>query len=119
MNRAFPTGKDEFGMAAMKSQIPACDRSREDGSVLSLVAPLLCCAWASQSRIERLSEQLWYVRGRTDVENRHAQELLPGIAILLLYCGIIDVKEGLGYPVENPHGLRHGSEWQPEHFALW
>ena len=58
------------------------------------------------------------VRVRTDVENRHGQELLPGIAILL-HCDIIDVKEDAGFPVDNPNGMRTGSEWQPEHFALW
>jgi len=103
-------------VAAMKGQLPARNRSREDDPVLSLVAPLLCCAWALRSRIERLPEQFWYVRLRTDLDSRHVQELLPGIAILL-DGGIIDIKEGVAYSVGNPHGMRIGSEWQPEQFA--
>jgi hypothetical protein len=70
-----------------------------------------------RSRIERLPEQFWYFRLGTDFESRHVQELLPGIAIL--HGGIIDVKEGVAYSVDNPHGMRIGSEWQPEQFALW
>ena len=101
----------------MKGQLPARDRSQEDGPVLSLVAPLRSCAWALRSRIERLPEQLWYVRLGTDLESRHVQELLPGIAILLHGC-IIDVKEGVA-SANNPHGTHTGSEWQPEQFAPW
>jgi len=65
-----------------------------------------------------LSEQFWYVCGRAEVENRHVQELLPGITILL-HCSIIDVKKDVGIPVENPHGMRTGSEWQPQQFGHW
>jgi hypothetical protein len=100
--------------ATPNSSLP---RSREDGPVLSLVAPLRCCASALRSRIERLPEQFWYVRLGTDLEIRHVQELLPGIAILL-HGGIIDVKE-VAYSVKNPHGMHIGSECQPEQFALW
>jgi hypothetical protein len=71
-----------------------------------------------RSRIERLPEQFRYVRLKTDLESRHIQELLPGIAILL-DGGIVDIKEGVAYSVGNPHGMRIGSEWQPEQFALW
>src|ERR1700681_3722695 len=101
----------------MKGQLPACDRNREDGPVLSLVAPLLCRAWALRSRIERLPEQFGYVDCGTDLESRQLQELLPGITIVL-HRGIIDVKEGVGYPVDDPHGMGIGSEWYPEQFAL-
>lgn len=83
-----------------------------------LVAPLFFCVWASRSRIERLPGQFWYVRLGTDLESRHVQELLPGVAILL-HDGMIDVKEGVAYAVDNPHGMRIGSERQPEQFALW
>ena len=73
INRAFSPGKDEFSVTPTKIQVPACDRNRKDSSVLGLVTPLLCCAWALRSRIGRVSEQLWYLRHRTDIESRHGQ----------------------------------------------
>src|SRR5712691_3327013 len=114
----FPPSKDHLSLAPMKCQLPACDYNREDSSVLVSVAPLLCCTLALRSRSARLSEQFWYVCGRAEVENRHVQELLPGITILL-HCSIIDVKKDVGIPVENPHGMRTGSEWQPQQFGHW
>jgi len=40
---------------------------------------------------------------------------LPGIAILL-HCNIVDLKEDVGLPVENPHRMRTLSERQPQQF---
>src|ERR1700719_2048796 len=114
----FPPGKDHLSLVSMKCQLPACDYNREDSSVLVSVAPLLCCTFALRSRSACLSEQFWYVCGRTEVENRHVQELSPGVAILL-HCSIIDVKEDVAIPVENPHGMRTTSEWQPPQFGHW
>ena len=109
INRVFSSGKDEFGLAATKSQLlPACDRNLEDASVLSMMDIPLCRAWSLQSRIGRSSAQPWLVFG-TEVESRHGQELLPGIAILP-QCGVIDVKEPTCPSVGNPHGVLIGSE---------
>jgi hypothetical protein len=109
INRVFSSGKDEFGLAATISQLlPACDRNLEDVSVLSMMGIPLCRAWSLQSRIGRSSAQPWLVFG-TEVESRHGQELLPGIAILP-QCGVIDVKEPTCPSVGNPHGVPIGSE---------
>lgn len=103
----FSSRKDQFGFAAPKSQLPACDRNGEDVSGLSLMDITLCSAWDLQSLIKLLSEP-WLVLA-TCVENRHRQELFPGIAIHP-QCGVIDVKEVVGSTVEDPHRVLIASE---------
>ena len=40
---AFPPSKDHFGWALVKGQLPTRDRYGKDGSILSLMTPLLRC----------------------------------------------------------------------------
>jgi len=65
----------------------------------------------------RLAQQLWQVLNRTDVAQRHVQELLARIAIVL-NCGIVHVKKGKRFPVEDPHGTRILGEWYAQDFGL-
>jgi hypothetical protein len=41
------------------------------------------------------------------------------IGSILPHSSTIDIKEVMGCPVENPHGMRTGSEGQTQHRALW
>jgi hypothetical protein len=115
LGTTFSSGKDKFGFAAPKSQLPASDPNGEDVSGLSLMDMTLCSGWGLQSLIKLLSEP-WLVLA-TCIKNRHGQELLPGIAIHP-QCGVIDVKEVVGSTVENPHRVFIGGECHPQHFAL-
>src|SRR5258705_11586392 len=101
--------KDEFGVAAVKRHSPACERNGEDDSVLTSVASLLCCVSFRSLRTASLSDQFRHIFDRAGIENPHAQELLPGIPILL-QGDIIDIEEGVRSLFDNPHRMLIGSE---------
>ena len=95
------SGKDKFGRASAKSKYPTRDHYGNKGPLLSSVAPRFCCACPSWSWSWCLSEQLRYAFRRANVD-----------------CGIVYVKEGKGFTVENPHGMRTLGKRQPEYFAF-
>jgi hypothetical protein len=98
------SSQDEFGGMSPKSQLPACDHYREDDSIFRLVPPCFCRALASRSRMWRLPQHFRDIPRRPDVEDIHAEQLQPGITILS-DGGIVYLKEGKGFPVENPHRM--------------
>jgi hypothetical protein len=113
-----PSSKDEFGVAAVKHHSPGCERNGEDHSVLSSVASLLCCVSFRSLRIASLSDQFRHVFDRAEMESPHAQELLPGIPILL-HGDIIDIEEVARSLFDNPHRVLIASELHPVYFAFW
>ena len=119
ISRVFSSSQDQPGGTPEASQLPACDRYRKDDSVLRLMMPLLRCILGSlQERVSRPLQQLRYVRGRANVQDCHAEEPLPGIAILP-NGGIVDVNKRQGLPVVNPHGMGALGERHSKYFGGW
>lgn len=100
----FPSRQHQFSQAPAKGQLPAGDGHGKDGPAFRLVTPPLRGALAFRAWNGCLPKQFGHVLGRAYLADRHAEELVARVAILP-DGGIVDVKEGQGFPVENPHWI--------------
>src|SRR5579864_5066225 len=115
--RVFSPRQNQFRWTAAKSQFPARNCHWKYRPIASPVTPLLPGAGASGAGKACLSEEVWDIFLRTDVDNLHGEKLLPGISIAL-YCCLVYLQKSQRLPVEDPHGMDVFREWNSRHLRL-
>lgn len=104
----YIVGEDETGLAPPVVDIVGGDFGIDECAVFALVQPDIRQRVAAGIVGDRF-EQAGHFILRTNILDGHGEEFVTGIAVLL-DGSIVDIEEGEGFHVGNPHGLWVGEE---------